>query len=72
MRFVDPNFVKPKCKVFVADEGGNDAFSIIGRVRSTLMSAGFPACANEFYANASHVAVNDDLVTLVMDYVEIT
>lgn len=60
--------VKPPCKLI--GEDGN-VFNIIGKVTRTLKSAGQRESANEFTKKAFECGSYDEVLRLVMDYVEV-
>ena len=62
-------FYKPQCKLI--GENGN-VFNIIARVSMTLKEFGYPDKAEEFKEKAMHECKSyDEVLRLVMDYVEI-
>ena len=61
-------FYKPQCKLI--GEDGN-VFFIIGKVTRTLKEFGYPDKAKEFQEKATASKSYDEVLQLVMDYVEI-
>lgn len=59
---------RPVCKLLNRD--GN-VFNIIGNVTRTLKNAGMPDDANEFQAKAFKCKSYDEVLRLVMEYVEV-
>ncbi len=58
---------KPRCKLI--DEDGN-VFNIIGRVRAALWEAGQDDEAREFVARAFRCRSYDEVLRLVLEYIE--
>ena len=59
---------KPICKLVGTD--GN-VFSVIGKVSSTLKKVGLATQASEFTAKAFQAENYDEILRLVMEYVEV-
>lgn len=59
---------KPKCKLI--GEDGN-VFSIIGKVSRTLKMAGLEDEAKEFVGKAFAAKSYDEVLQIVLDYVEV-
>ena len=60
---------KTEVQVKLVGEDGN-AFAIIGRVSKALKQAGYRDLASEFTSAAMRQKSYDDLLCLVLDYVE--
>jgi len=59
---------KPRCKLI--GEDGN-VFNVIGRVRRALLDAGQDDEAREFVERAFRCASYDEVLRLVLEYVEV-